>query len=190
MSASELRVTLATLGLSQVDLARLLGVTARAVNLWATDERGVPGPAAAYLRLLLGLPKALQAKELARLNQEKVVMSEGMYLFTYQGRTGTGAGVLVLTDGRAFGTDTGVQYDGTYAPSPSRPGFVDVRLRATVPPGIGLVQGVPAQPAPYWFDLTCTFPARGSADLEIPTPYGAVRVKVKFLRGVPELMAA
>jgi hypothetical protein len=190
MNVDELRETLASLAISQVDLARLLGVTSRAVSLWATDERGVPGPASAYLRLLLSLPKALQAKEFARLKQEKIIMSEGMYLFTYQGQTGTGLGMIVLTEGRVFGTDTGVQYDGTYTPNPERPEFVDVRLKATVPPGIGLVQGVPPQPVEYRFDLNCTFPARGSANLEIPTPFGAVRVQVRFLREIPDLIAA
>jgi hypothetical protein len=191
MNADELRQSLSSLAITQLDLARLLGVTSRAVSLWATDERGVPGPAAAYLRLLLALPKALQAKELATLKQEKSIMCEGMYLFTYQGHTGVGLGMIVLTDGHAFGTDTGVQYDGTYAPSPTRPGFVDLQLKATVPPGIGLVQGVPPQPVEYRFDLNCTFPARGSADLQIPTPFGAVRAQVRFLRDIPaHLMAA
>jgi hypothetical protein len=118
-------------------------------------------------------------------------MCEGMYLFTYQGQKGAGLGMIVLTEGRAFGTDTGVRYDGTYGPNPTRPGLVDLQLKATVPPGIGLVQGVPPQPVEYHFDLNCTFPARGAADLQIPTPLGPVRVQVKFLRDIPvELMVA
>jgi DNA-binding transcriptional regulator YiaG len=62
MNAAELRSILSALGLSQVDLARLILISTRAVNLWATGERVVPGPVAAYLRLILSLPPRSASK--------------------------------------------------------------------------------------------------------------------------------
>jgi DNA-binding transcriptional regulator YiaG len=62
MNAAELRSILSALGLSQVDLARLILISPRAVNLWATGERVVPGPVAAYLRLILSLPPRSASK--------------------------------------------------------------------------------------------------------------------------------
>lgn len=55
------------LGLSQVDFARLIEVTPRAVSLWMVGERAVPGPVKAYARLLLTAPLSARQIELARL---------------------------------------------------------------------------------------------------------------------------
>ena len=49
MTGQEIKSTLAQMALTQSDFARLVGVTPRAVNLWATDGRAIPGPAEAYL---------------------------------------------------------------------------------------------------------------------------------------------
>jgi hypothetical protein len=70
MNTTELRSILSTLGLSQGDLARLILTSPSAVNLRATGEQVVPGPVAAYLRLILSLSPALQAKEISRLGGE------------------------------------------------------------------------------------------------------------------------
>lgn len=179
MNAHELKQTLADLSLSQVDFSRLIEVTARTVNLWTTDEREIPGPAAAYLRLLRSLPEALRFQEIARLRGE-VVMPEGIYKIEFAGRAGTGLGVLVLTDGRIVGTDGGVDYDGTYAPSGNQ---VQAAIRCTVRPGTELVMGVRPQAHAYSFDLSAAFPAGGSGRINVPTPFGAsVVVDIAYLR--------
>jgi hypothetical protein len=189
MNEKEFNDCLAKLGLPKLEVAQLLGVTLRAVNFWSAGSREVPPPAIAYLRLLSSLPSALRAQELARL-KEAPMMLDGMYLVEYVGREGTGTCVIVLMDGIAFGHDSQVIYDGVYAPNEKRAGWVDLKLRLTVPPGVALVQGVPAQPAEYRFDLAATIPARGSARLQVTTPYGPVNCNIRFLRALPVQLAA
>jgi len=162
----------------------LIGVTTRAISLWVAHERGIPGPVAAYLRLLSSLPKALQEKELTRIRKTDPSMYEGMYQCVFQGASGPGLGVFVLSRGTVFGSDGAVQYDGVYKPS-ARPGYVDLALHLSVPPGVALVQGVPPQPMSYSFDVNCSFPIRGTELLTVQTPYGPVLAEVKFLRTVP-----
>lgn len=53
MTPDEYRVTIATLGLSQLAAARLLGVDDRTSRRWANGERDIPPPAARFLRYLL-----------------------------------------------------------------------------------------------------------------------------------------
>ncbi|MGU3594099.1 helix-turn-helix domain-containing protein, partial [Methylobacterium brachiatum] len=98
MDASDLRTALTSLGITQADLARLLRVTPRGVNLWFQGERDVPGPVAAYLSLLLSLPRALQVQEFGRLT-EGTTRVEGLYSFAFQGSAGAGIGALVLMSG-------------------------------------------------------------------------------------------
>jgi hypothetical protein len=59
-----------------------------------------------------------------------------------------------------------------------------------VPAGVALVQGVPAQPAAYWFDLRASFHAQDNTSLKVDTPYGPVHVTVTYLRGLPVELAA
>ena len=182
---AELRASLDSLGISPTEFAKLIGVTPRAVSLWLAEDREFPGPAAAYLRLFCSLPRAMQAKEIARIRQEDPAMYEGMYSFQFQGAQGNGLGVLVLSGGRVFGSDGGVRYDGSYEPSQSRAAHVDVKVHLTVPPGVGLVQGVPPQTMTFGFDLNCTFATRGTTNVTVPTPYGPVAGVVTFLRDIP-----
>lgn len=185
MAQDGLKVSLDSLGLSPTEFARLINVTPRAVHLWLSENREISGPAEAYLRLFQSLPRAMQAKETARIRQENPTMNEGMFGFEFQGAQGSGFGALVLKNGHAFGSDGGVLYDGTYEPTPSKVGNVDVKLRLTIPPGIALVQGVAPQPMTYSFDLDCTFSTRGETNISVQTPYGAVHGRVFFLREVP-----
>jgi DNA-binding transcriptional regulator YiaG len=48
------------------ELATMLGVTRRAVDLWLAGSRGIPGPAEAYIRLLQRVPRTVRLEELAR----------------------------------------------------------------------------------------------------------------------------
>jgi hypothetical protein len=188
MDAIRFRSALTGLGLSQVDFARLVHVTARAVNMWATDNREIPGPAIAYLELLESLPKPLIALELARLKEAP--MHEGMYQLGFQGAKSVGTGIVVLQAGYIFGSEGGTLYDGTYGPSLTKPDLLDVKLKITVPPGVWLVQGVPPQPMTYSFEVVATVRARGQTQLDVATPYGPVRAVVQFLRDLPRELAA
>src|SRR5438128_1313731 len=79
------------------------------------EERSIPGPAEAYVRLLRLLPPNLRQVELNRLKQKGTAMRDGMFGITFQGQQGAGMGLLVFDNGRVYGTDTlGVRYDGEY----------------------------------------------------------------------------
>lgn len=115
---------------------------------------------------------------------------DGLYLVEFEGAAGTGLAALVFMNGIVFGHDGGVRYDGTYEPSAHQPGFMDVRLNLVVPPGVELVMGVPAQPAEYNFDINVRLPARGHMPLTTDTPYGQVAFQIRYLRPIPENLAA
>ena len=53
MTKDDYRATLAVLGLSQVDAAKLLGIADRTSRAYALGERPVPEPVALALRLLI-----------------------------------------------------------------------------------------------------------------------------------------
>jgi hypothetical protein len=98
--------------------------------------------------------------------------------------------MIVLMNGVVFGHDGGVVYDGAYTPS-KKSDHIDVSLRLTVPAGVALVQGVPAQRASYFFDIAVTIPARGTVrGMRVSTPYGAVACNVVFARPIPTQQAA
>jgi hypothetical protein len=189
MKKGDLGGTLSHLGLSAVEFARLVRVTPRAVNLWISGERELPGPVEAYLRLFASLPKATQAQELAFLRDQDPKILEGMYSIAFRGREGDGVGILVLMGGRIFGSDGAVSYDGHYEPNSKRPGYIDASLRLTVPPGVSLVVGRRPQPATYWFDLQASIATRAPTSLKVDTPYGPVHVKVDYLRDIPQELA-
>lgn len=52
MTATDFRNTLASLGLSQSEASRVLGVTSRAVRMWVAGDRAVPEPLAKLVKLL------------------------------------------------------------------------------------------------------------------------------------------
>src|SRR5580698_4156845 len=111
MNNTQLRTVLAEVGLDQADFARLLGVTPRAVNLWATGNRAIPGPTEAYLRLFQLLPTNLRQIEFARLKKRGTGMRDGMFGIAFKGQHGEGVGLLVFDQGRAYGTDSeGARY--------------------------------------------------------------------------------
>jgi DNA-binding transcriptional regulator YiaG len=63
----KLKSSLNELGITQEDFARLVGVTGRAVSLWMTKKRRIPGPIQAYMQLLLKVPQDLRRLEFNRL---------------------------------------------------------------------------------------------------------------------------
>jgi len=178
------------LELEKQTFAKLINVTVRAVNLWYSGSRDVPGPVKAYLSLLASLSPELRTQEIARVLKEKQTMYDGMYVIEYQGYEGSGLATIVLQDGLVFGHDARVKYDGTYAPVNGSSEMVALSIEATVPSGVALVQGVPAQPFEHKFTIHCEVIARGDTRQTIQTPFGPVSVLFKFIRPLHRDLAA
>lgn len=187
MTGNDLKAILMELGISQADFARLIGVTPRAVTLWMADERAIPGPADAYLRLLRLLPPNLRQVELSRLKQKGTGMRDGMFGITFQGQEGAGMGVLIFDNGRVYGTDTeGVRYDGEYIFN-ELSAVADVKVKVTFPPNVKAVFGI-SNPYEWAFDITTRFnPKQNSGALAVKTSLGKpVNAQYVFLRSLPE----
>lgn len=187
MTGNELKRALAEISLSQADFARLVGVTSRAVALWMSEERSIPGPAEGYLRLFQVLPANLRQIELGRLKERGTPMRDGMYGITFQGRQSAGMGMLVFDAGRVYGTDTqGVKYDGEYIfnESTSR---AEVKIKVTFPPNVVSVFGV-SNPYEWAFDVTTSLdPKLNSGPLDVRTSIGQpLSAQYIYLRALPD----
>lgn len=187
MTGADLKAILAELGITQAGFARLVSVTPRAVTLWVTDERSISGPAEAYIRLLLLLPPNLRQVELNRLKEKGTAMRDGMFGITFQGKQGAGMGVLVLDNGRVYGTDTeGVRYDGEYLFHEAT-GLADLKLKVTFPPNVASVFGI-SNPYEWSFDVTATInPKVKSGPVAVKSSLGLpLNAQYVFLRNLPE----
>jgi hypothetical protein len=187
MTSNDLRALLMEFELRQADFARLIGVTLRAVALWVADERAIPGPVDAYVRLLRLLPPNLRQIELNRLKQKGTNMRDGMFGITFQGRHGQGVGVLIFDSGRVYGTDeAGVRYDGDYLFDEGS-SLASVALKVTFPPNVRAVQGI-SNPYEWSIDVTTKFdPRQKSGALTLTTSLGQpLSAQYVFLRSLPE----
>jgi hypothetical protein len=112
---------------------------------------------------------------------------DGFYSILFRGTHDFGVGVIVLNNGAIVGADSGgVAYDGIFYEDPDRRRVV-LKITATVPPGVELVQGIPAQPRPYTFKIEAAVPddlRRGEASAAIQTPFGPVNVIFRRLRSL------
>lgn len=186
MRADELKTHLTELGLSQSDFSKLLEVTTRAVTLWLSGERAIPGPAAAYLRAFKLLPLNLRQAELNRLKQRGTGMRDGMFGISFQGPHGAGAAVLIFDAGQIYGTDTeGVRYDGEYVfDEPTR--RANAKIKVTFPPNVVAVFGI-SNPYEWAIDVTTSFDPRVDAGrLIVTTSLGQpLDAQYRFLRALP-----
>jgi len=83
-------------------------------------------------------------------------MWDGIYSIHFRGAADWGIGMLVLERGRITGADAlGALYDGTYIVAGSE---IEAWMTITVPPGVKLVQGTPAQPKSYQFQTNLRVP--------------------------------
>lgn len=159
-ATNSLRGILDQLGLKQTELARLLDVSSRTVSLWATGETALPGPVAAYLRVVRSRPDVLHL-ELKRLEGREKMLDEGIYGFTYKGEH---MGVLdgdsalaVLRNGKILGSD---RAGGVFAGSYEYDGVNElnkVHVRMQVPPEGELVTGYAAGPDGAILDIAGNF---------------------------------
>ncbi len=111
-------------------------------------------------------------------------MKEGFYSIAFTGQTGdSGFGIFALDTSNVIGADvTGARYDGTYAYN-QQTELIDADITLTVPPGVPLVQGVPARPEEWSFNFTASFPSEAKeTPVGVDTPYGPVNTIIRFLR--------
>ncbi len=114
-------------------------------------------------------------------------MKEGFYSVEFVGHTGdSGFGMFVLDTGQVVGADVaGALYDGTYQHN-AKTDTVDATINLTVPPGVSLVMGVPAQPKEWTLELNVSFPRETSkTPIRVQTQYGPVNAVIRFIRGFP-----
>lgn len=100
---------------------------------------------------------------------------------------GVGFGIIVLDTLIIVGVDAaGVKYDGSYEFN-ARTEKIDARIMLTIPPGVLLVQGVPARDEEYSFEFDASFPRETEeTPVRVETPVGPVNVVVRYLRGFPD----
>jgi hypothetical protein len=142
MTNAELRNMLGDVGVTQAGFARLIGVTSRAVALWMADERAIPGPVDAYVRILRMLPANLRQIELNRLKEKGTNMRDGIFGIKFRGSNGESVGILIFDDGQVYGTDVaGVRYDGDCVFDETS-GIAKVQIKVSFPPKVKAVFGI------------------------------------------------
>lgn len=186
MNYRTLRLFTDQFSLSQVDLAKLLGVTTRTVNLWATGQTSIPGPVQAYFRLFSTIPQAYREIEVSNVIKEQPMVKEGMYHVDFSGVSGDGSCTLVFENGRVFGVDTGGgKYDGVYVFN-NQTDMIETQLQVSIAAGEETVLGVPPQSMDWSFSVHTQFPRNPkNASVHVVTPYGPVNTIINFLRDLP-----
>jgi hypothetical protein len=107
----------------------------------------------------------------------------GIYSLIFRGLADWGMAVVVLRNGLVCGTDpNAVLIDGMYSVGSNS---LIVNVTVTVPPGVSLVQGTPAQPTTYQIPIQATFPLEriGTSDPTlVQTPVGPLNILIRKLR--------
>ena len=186
MNGPDLRIALSQLVVSQTELAALLDVSVRTVGTWVASDAPIPGPVEAYVHLLTSLPRPLQLVELRRVREGPKMEGSGLYGIEYSGIAGLGSAMIVAMNGRLFGSDGGASYDGAYV---QRGDQLELSIVLTVPAGVPLVTGMPAQATPYSFAINTTITAGRTSTVMVDAPMGKVQATVKYLRPIPALAA-
>jgi hypothetical protein len=187
MMSRDLKLALSELSISQVDLARLVGVTTRAVAMWMAGDREVPGAVVAYIRLLGSLTAAQRQVELARAKDRRTTMRDGMYGVEYGTSQGSGMACLVLDTGRVYGADPmGGKYDGEYVYDETS-GLADLSLKVTMPPNVPSVLGI-KNPYEWSIDVrTKLNPKLDRGSLQVATSIGKpIAATYRYLRPLPD----
>jgi hypothetical protein len=186
MMPKELRAFLLEAGLSSSDFAKLIEVTPRAVTMWLSRERSIPGPVEAYTRIFRTLPTGIRQREFSRLREAKATMRDGMYAVQYQSVGGGGYATVVFDGGRIYGADPfGGKYDGYYTYDDST-GMALAQVKVTLPPNVPAVFG-PAYPFEWSVDISGNMdPRLERGHVQFATPMGpSIDAQYQFLRELP-----
>lgn len=111
---------------------------------------------------------------------------EGFYTVNYGGQAGGGAATVLFRAGTIHGFDTaGGAYDGTYQREPD--GSLRASISFTLPPGVPLVTGTPAQNAAQTFLITARLPVNFGGGVPVTIELQEQQVQVVFtkIRGLP-----
>lgn len=187
-----LKDSLDRLGLKQAELARLIEVSPRTVSLWATGESSLPGPVAAYLRVLQLLPAETLAQELKRVQGRSKMIDEGLYNLDYrssvlgEGGQDGGNALAVLRNGKILGSDRwGAVFMGSYEFDPVSE-TNSVHLRLHVPPAGQLVTGFEAGPDGAVIEISGRFERAAPVTRTIAEVAGLpVEVTLTYLGALP-----
>jgi hypothetical protein len=113
-------------------------------------------------------------------------MAKMFYSMAFAGSAGWGGGMLVFDDdsGLVVGADVaGVAYDGEFKREKGR---LEGRVLVTVPPGVGLVTGVPVSSQKSEFIVNLSVPMDDIASvIPVETPIGPLRVQLGLVRMAP-----
>lgn len=192
MHISSLKDVLDRIGLKQVELAQLVDVSARTVSLWATGETPLPGPVAAYLRVLQVLPPESRAVELRRISGRSKMIDEGLYNVEYRSSLlcssdgDYGSALAVLRNGKILGSDRwGAVFMGSYEFDPVQE-TNSVHLRLHVPPQGELVTGFAAGPQGAVIDVAGQFERAAPVSRTVAEVAGQpVEVTMTYLGALP-----
>ncbi|GLR56207.1 MULTISPECIES: GrlR family regulatory protein [Rhizobium] len=186
MNQNELKNAMSALGLSAASLSKLLDVTPRAISMWLTGERSIPGPAEAYINLFSKLSPSQQELEIQKSEVEKLTMKDGLYQLEFAGRNGSGYGVLIFDNGRVYGSDIGHgKWDGSYTMNPITKS-AEIELTVQMPAGSESVLG-PAQPFSWNVDVKATMnPSLDVGYIDAQTNLGPAKAKYTYMRSLPE----
>lgn len=186
MNQNELKNAMSALGLSAASLSKLLDVTPRAISMWLTGERSIPGPAEAYINLFSKLSPSQQELEIQKSEVEKLTMKDGLYQLEFAGPNGAGYGVLIFDNGRVYGSDVGLgKWDGSYKMNPITK-RAEIELTVQMPAGSESVLG-PAQPFRWNVDVRATMdPSVDVGYIDAQTNLGPAKAKYIYMRSLPE----
>jgi len=192
MSENGLKYALERFGLRQAEFARLLAVSPRTVSQWATGTSEIPGPVAAYLRLLRHSGPDGVAGELSRLEGRSYMLDEGLYGLSYRAEeeeTGPEGGdaLAVLRNGKILGSDRwGGVFAGSYVYDAACK-LNRVHVRLDMPPDGVLVTGYRSGPAGETLEIVATFERAAPVSQAVVKVEGkAVAVELTYIGPLPK----
>jgi hypothetical protein len=129
----------------------------------------------------------MQQAELARLNEEKITMKEGLYFVEYAGMAGNGGASLIFEGGRIFGSDiAGAKYDGEYLLNEAS-GMFDITIKVQMPAHVESVIGI-VQPFDWILEVFTTMsPHADSGNMNVRTKHDNSKIVAayRFMRSIP-----
>ncbi|TBA50499.1 helix-turn-helix domain-containing protein [Rhizobium ruizarguesonis] len=192
MTGADLREAITSMGLTQVEFARLVEVSVGAVAQWLSGARSIPGPVESFVSLFQRLPSSIRETELQQLRKGSTQMKNAMYLITFTGDAGTGMATLTFQDGLVYGFDeAGAKYDGSYAQS-DRKDHMFITAKVAMPPNQPSVIGGHVFPVEWILEVSGHLPIYADTGTLIADTNAGSQLTVKFqrMRDLPDVLQA